>query len=374
MSQSAEFTKGQNPIQAIGDDNEYLDFVGDQIMVVDPRAQGFGLREYDFLDAYANKFLILSGKDGAFVSPAAVPDNLLGYYNDLGLDVARRENIVNVGSGSAESSVVQRLASDPAGKEILARRRGSFVVPYMVTGEVEAFAINQGMNILASADTVAHMGDKAHFQRELARISSDVYEDTGFDIAIQTMPVFQAGDRQSAANAYDQLSQGGRHDVMVIKPKSASALGVFVARAVAGDSGLHAIIRDRFNEGEEVLLEERVQHNHSPSMQGAHTVDGNYHHLYFGTQFISNKGDTEIQYDGNEIPFGATTVTVRPEELARAQRVHEKLGELVIKRHGIHGIAGFDSVMDITQDGKIKGMKFTELNLHLPGVAPSTPL
>lgn len=313
-----------------------------------------------------NSLYYQEGK-GAFISPATVPDELLSYYDSLGLDVASRENIIDVGSSSTESSVIQRLTANHAGQELLASRQGSFVVPYMVTNEVEMFASAQGMDVLAPAHAVSHMGDKAYFQQELARIKDDICEKTGFDIAIQTAPEFQAGDKQSAEEAYEELSQNGRRDVMVIKPKSASALGVFVAHAVSGEKGLHTIIDERFQEGERVLLEERVEHNHSPSMQGTHTLGGSYQHLYFGTQFLSSKGTTEIQYDGDEIPFGATTVAVQPEELVRAEQLHKLLGELIMKRHGIHGIAGFDSVMNIADDGRIESIKFTELNLHLPG-------
>ena len=367
MKQSPEHTEQPGPLPVLAGSHEYLDFVGSQTMVVDPRAQGFGLSEYGFLDPYANKFFILSGGDGAFVSPAPVSERLLEYYDGLSLDVAKSKSIINVGSGHDGSSVIQRLATNRLGQDLLTRRRGEFVVPYMMTAEVEAFAEAEGFNTLASAAAISRMGDKAHFQRELGRISDDVHAETGFAVAIQTMPEFYAGDRHSAIDAYTEISHGGRRDIMVIKPKSASALGVFVSRAAAGETGMHTIINEHFDEGERVLLEERVRHNHSPSMQGTHTIAGDYEHLYFGTQLLSDKGDAEVQYDGSEIPFGATTVEVRPEELARARRAHEQLGELIIKPHGIHGIAGFDAVMDVTEDGQINDMKVVELNVHLPG-------
>jgi hypothetical protein len=48
---------------------EIIDFLGKQVFLIDPRSQGFGLQAYEFLDGYANKFFILSGKDGLFISP-----------------------------------------------------------------------------------------------------------------------------------------------------------------------------------------------------------------------------------------------------------------------------------------------------------------
>jgi hypothetical protein len=363
MSFPAEQSSIEIPTMADG--SGYIEFMGQQTMVVDPRSQGFGLRAHEGLDVHATKFFVLSGSEGTYISPMEIPEELTNYYDNVGVDVAKRENIVSVGSGSAESSVMERANSDPKAQAVLARRQGSYIVPFMVTSEVEDFASRHGLRRLADAGPVESIGDKAIFQQTMREIAPEIKERTGYDITVRTTPVFAAGNERDARDAYGELSPDGAQDIMLLKPKSASAMGVFTVRAADGVSGLHELIATNFKEGEDVLLEEFVPHNHSATLQGVSFADQGYRHLYLGAQFISNVG-SQVQYDGNEIPFGVSTY-VRPEDLRRIEAVNEYLGQLVMEPRDIYGIADFDSLLSILPDGTVDTMKFTEVNLHLPG-------
>ncbi|HTE22253.1 MAG TPA: hypothetical protein VK674_04405 [Candidatus Limnocylindria bacterium] len=338
--------------------NAELEFMGEQTFVVDPRSQGFGLSEHEFLDGYANKFFLLANHGGVFISPRTIPDRLLDYYNQLDLDMAQEGNI-----HSTEGLPVIAALEDRSQTELVRVNNADHVIPYMVTAEVEDFASAQGLSTLADAPTTTYIADKANLQRELAAIHEDIAEHTGFDVAIPSA-FFKAGDR-FGASSYDEMSQGGRRDVVVVKPQSASAMGIFVVRADAGSKGFREVLDKHFAEDEEVLLEEFIKHNHSPSMQGVRINDAAYRHLYMGRQIISlNQGS--VEYDASQIPFGPETVSIDPGDLTRIQAVHEALGETVIRDRDISGIAGFDGVAMIDDDGRVRDFKITELNLHLP--------
>ena len=353
-----------NPAEARGSGENYLDFISKQVFIVDPRGQGFGLRDYGFLDAYANKFFILAGNNGLFVSPRTIPNELLAYYDQLGIDTPLPENIITVEAEKDGTSLVDGISNNPAIGSILTQRRGGFVVPYMVTPEVEELARIHGLNMLVDSTTVGHMADKARFQEELAIISTDIAKDTGYDVAIP-MSTFKADDRSSAGRLYSVLSREGTKDVVVIRPKSASALGIFMLRAGKGIDGLSEVLAEHFSEDDEVLIEEFIDHNHSPSMQGARQQTTDYMHLYFGRQIISSHGD-RFAYDSSQIPFGASTVPINIGDLGKMQEIHVALGESLIKAKGIAGVAGFDTVAQISEGGKVDNFKITELNLHLP--------
>lgn len=342
----------------------HLAFMARQVFVVDPRGQGLGLRDYAFLDAYANKFFILSGRQGVFISPKTIPNELLAYYDQLGIDTPLPENVISAEAETDDASLVDRISSNPAIGSMLAKRRGSFIIPYMVTAEIEKLANMHGLNTLVDSDTVSHMADKADFQEELAAIAADVAKDTGYDVAIP-MGKTKAGNRFSAERLYSVLSRKGTKDVVVIKPKSASGLGIFILRAGKGIDGLSEVLAEHFSEDDEVLIEEFIDHNHSPSMQGARKPDTDYGHIYFGRQIISSHGD-RIEYDSSQIPFGPETVKIETYDLNKMQEVHKAVGERLIQGKGITGVAGFDTVTQISSDGKVDNLKITELNLHLP--------
>jgi hypothetical protein len=341
----------------------YVDFTGRQTFVIDPRTQGFGLAEYDFLDAYANKFFILSGSEGAFISPCLISDKLQGYYATLDLDVAASQNVIALEGDARQSSLVQRIGVDPRASELLAAKRGSFLIPYMMTEEAERFAQDYNLAPLQDAARTAQLADKSRFQSRVQTVSQDIEQQTGLDVAID-MRQFLSADRKLASASYAELSQGGRKDLVVVRPRSASALGIFVLRANEGIEGLRAILDGRFGPEEEVLLEEFVPHNHSPSMQGVQTESG-YQHLYFGRQVISIDGET-VSYDSSQIPFGPETVPINPEALQKMNNIHKILGEELITEGGIQGIAGFDAIASVTSEGELDNFKLTELNLHLP--------
>jgi hypothetical protein len=161
------------------------------------------------------------------------------------------------------------------------------------------------------------------------------------------------------------LSQNGRRDTVVVKPKSASALGIFVVKAENGQGGLHEVLNRHFDNEEEVLLEEFIDHNHSPSLQGAREPADDYKHLYFGKQIISSD-EGRMEYVSSQIPFDSSTVNIDSRDLAKIQEVHEVLGKSLIQDKDIAGVAGFDAVTSINDDGKVQSLKITELNLHLP--------
>lgn len=342
----------------------YFDFVSKQVFVVDPRGQGFGLRDYAFLDAYANKFLILAGSRGLFISPQTVPNELLAYYGSLGIDVPPRSNILALENDGSDRTLIERIAGDGSIRSTLSDRKGTFIVPYMVTDEVEMLARQHGLKPLVRSSVVGHMADKADFQEELSSISPDIARDFGYDVSIRAERV-KANDEATLREASKTLSQGGIKDVVVVKPKSASGLGIFVIRAGSGDGEILSTVSDNFREDEEVLLEEFVNHNHSPSMQGARLPEEAYQHLYFGRQIILYD-DGRVEYDGSQVPFGPETVNISPREIERLKEVHEALGEKLITEKDIAGVGGFDAVADISEDGIVRNFKVTELNLHLP--------
>jgi hypothetical protein len=169
----------------------------------------------------------------------------------------------------------------------------------------------------------------------------------------------------AARAAYAELSQNGREDIVLVKPKSASALGIFVLRASRGMAGLEEILAAQFADDEEVLVEAFVEHNHAPSMQGARVPGSVYRQLYFGRQ-ITVQQDERVEYGGSQIPFGPETVNVSPYDMQRLQAVHEALGDTILRDHQLSGIAGFDAVANISPEGVIQTLKMTEVNLHLP--------
>lgn len=347
-----------------GDALNHVTFIGDQTFVVDPRGQGFGLQDYEFLDPYANKFYILSGRDGLFISPKQIPDALVDYYGELGLNVAAHENIAACEAEADGSTLAARLRSNKALQARLAQRRGGLIVPHMVTSEVEGIASAHGMRVLTSADSTGVAADKAIFQERLAVIADDITEHVGYNVAMPAVRL-KAGDRASVVTHYGEMGEGGRKDLVVVKPKSASALGIFVVRAESGLRGLEKILDSHFDEDEDILLEVFVKHNHSPSMQGVRLEGDVYKHLYLGRQIVSIQGE-RVEYDGSQIPFGPKTVRVNSSDLTKIERLHEAVGEALITKLGIAGIAGFDSVANITPNGTIEDINLTELNLHLP--------
>jgi|GEM_PF-2223924 len=342
-----------------------MSFIGEQSLVVDPQGQGMGLQGFDFMDGYANKFFILSGSEGAFVSPRPIPAELRSYYDQLGIDIASADNTVVVPPVEDGRTVIERLQDTPAAAAAIARAKGEYVVPYMVTDEVAAMAADHKRATLASAATTDFLADKATFQAALAAASGAIKEDTGFDVAIPSSQ-FTAGDRAGGKAAYIELSQGGKKSVVLVRPKSASALGIFVLHADKGLAGFHEVLDANFGEDDSVLLEAFIAHNHSPSMQGARIPGEPYQHLYFGRQIISMQ-DGHVTYDASQIPFGPPHAPIARRELDRMEAVHAALGEVFIENHDISGIVGFDTVVNIDNEGLLTDLKITETNLHLPG-------
>ncbi|HZM63909.1 MAG TPA: hypothetical protein VFB59_02130 [Candidatus Saccharimonadales bacterium] len=342
-----------------------VDFLNNQAFVVDPRGQGFGLAEYDFLDGYANKFYILSGPNGSFVSPRAIPEALSDYYAGLGVATAPRERTLSLPPTKDNNlTLAQRVQQSPTAKCILDQASGDFVVPYMLTDEVQTLARGLGHRMLARPGASRALADKEVFQLLLADISLPIQQETGLEVAIPSLS-FVAQDRAAAMHAYLELSQQGRKGLVVVKPKSASALGIFVLGPKQGFAGLEQILDTKFAEDERVLLETFVKHNHSPSMQGFRLPDSPYSHSYMGRQFISMQ-DGRIEYDASQIPFDTPKGPINNETAARMRALNNALGDLVIAPNGIAGIAGFDSVIQTDNKGNLVDLKLTELNLHLP--------
>lgn len=323
-----------------------------------------GLAGYEFLDGYANKFFILSGADGSFVSPRAIPEALTDYYADLGIATAPRGRILDLPPDENGSTLVQRVKQSPSARYVLGQASGNIIVPYMVTNDVQSLADNMQFGTLVSPTASETLADKEVFQGLLDNISPGIAQETGLDVGIPSVG-FRSQDRADARRAYTTLSRGGQRPVVVVKPKSASALGIFMLDAGQGFAGLEQILGDNFAEGERVLLEEYVGHNHSPSMQGSRIPGGSYGHLYLGRQFISMR-DGRIEYDASQIPFDTPDGPVNKEAAARMQAVHGALGELMVIPNDIAGIGGFDSVIQTDGRGNLLDLKLTELNLHLP--------
>lgn len=343
---------------------ETLSFIGDQTFVVDPRNQGMGLSSHEFLDGYANKFFILSGKQSTFISPREIPDALTDYFDSLGIDTATKNKTFALPPDAAGRPLTERLTTIPEITRTMEDGRGSIVIPYMVTPEVEAFAKNFGCWTFVDAATSNELADKEIFQRRLAEISDEIAQETGLDIAIPARS-FIAGDRFQAGAAYKELSENGRKNVVLIRPKSASALGIFVVDVSRGINGVSQILNEHFSEDDRVLLETYIDHDYSPSMQGSRLAGGPYSHLYFGRQHISIK-EGRVDYDASQIPFG-NTEHITKRDLGRMRAVHEALGETLITHENIAGIAGFDAVIGIGAEGALRTLKISELNLHLPG-------
>lgn len=331
--------------------------------VVDPRGQGYGLAGHEFLDGYANKFYPLTGENDVFVSPRPIPVELIRYYHDVGIETAPVERTYTIPVAGNDMSLTDRLYAGDAAAAALSECKG-YMVPYMVTPDVASAAAAFGLRTLISAATNDTLADKERFQAELAAIARPIETETGLHVAVTSLP-FQAGDSRAARTMYNYLSESGRRDVVVVKPQSASALGIFVLRAERGFGGLTTILKDNFTEGERVLLEEFVPHNHSPSMQGVRQPGGTYHPLYFGRQLIRVQ-DERVDYDASQIPFGPANVAVDRGEMQRLEAMHAALGKMLIEAYGIAGVAGFDAMVRISDRGVIETCKLTELNLHLP--------
>ncbi len=341
---------------------DLVQFLGKQVFIVDPRGQGFGLKKYQFLDAYANKFFILSGSKGRFISPKRLSPELVARYRDLDLDIPDAHNILAYESNTHNESLIARMQNNAGMTSPSKTERG--IVPYMMTAEVERFARRNGFRVHIDAATVNHLADKAGFQQELRTLSQDIKKETGYDVSIPS-DTFTAGNRTSAKHIYTAMSRDGKKDVVVVKPKSASALGIFKLRAGRGLTGLSKILDTHFADDEEVLLEEFVDHNHAPSMQGVRLPHGRYNHLYLGRQLITPEGDS-VTYSGSQIPFGPQTVAINPKDVEKMKAIHHMVGQKLIEDKGISAIAGFDALASIGRNRAIQTMKLTELNLHLP--------
>ena len=339
---------------------DFLDAARDQVFLVDPRAQGYGLGDIESLDGYANKFLLLAGGGAVYISPRAIPQELLNYYRDLGLDIPEARNILTVESAVDGGPVVGQLIGNFAAHAALATKENGLLVPYMVTPEAEYFADLYRLRTAATAEATDEVADKGKLQQKLAEIDDELARDTGFNVAIPTVEAL-AGDRESLRRGYAELSQKGTEDVVLVKPKSASALGITIVRAAQGELGFFDAI-EKLDDGERILIEERVRHNHAPSAQGSRAEGGAYQHHYLGRQLISEQ-DGGVTYDGNQIPFGPSTVPIRSSEIKRLEDLHTALGERLVGA----GIAGFDALVHVLPDGSIDTVKVTEANLHLPG-------
>lgn len=335
-----------------------LDFLGKQTFVVDPRNQGFGLREYGFLDAYANKFFILANSNGVFISPKAIPQQQLDYCAELGLDIPSSDHIFHLEDTQNTSPLTERVKQDNNLQRVLTGGN-NYVVPYMMTHEVEVLARQFNLNTLVKADTVTHLADKAHFQELLQGIQAAVLSETGLEIAIKAFK-HQTDEREEIERSYVELSENGRNKVVIVRPKSASALGIFIVGPDEGIDGAKKVITQNFEPGEEILLEAFIQHNHSPSFQGIRAPGSEYQHLYFGRQIIAVK-DGRIEYEASQIPFQM----INQAGLEKMQHVHQLMGSLLLEPHSVSGIAGFDAVVN-SQNQDLTSMKLTELNLHLP--------
>jgi len=356
-------TQGEMTTPAVFESNiSYLDSLGAHTFIVDPGRQGYGLDGSDWSDSYANKFFILTNKQGVFVSPKQIPGELLDYYSDIGIAVATADNIITSETHEGSGSLVERLHAHPEAQALLASRRGSIIVPYMMTPETESFADRYGLSKLVDAAATSALADKARLYSELLPIVGDIAEHTGFDIVIPAA-TFQTGDQAATCETYRELSQNGRKDVVAVKPRSAAGLGIFVVSASEGADGLDKVLKEHFEDGEEVLLEAHVRHDHSPSMQGV-AIDDTYQHLFFNNQVISQY-DGRIVYNANQMPFGPTTVDIDPYDLTRVQKMHEALGETFIAKRGIGAVAGFDVLLRVA-DGAVLDAKLTEVNMHIP--------
>lgn len=345
--------------------DQFLDELGNSIFIVDPRHQGLGLRDYKFLDAYANKFFILSGENGMFISPREIPGQLHDYYEGLGIDVASRKNVVSLDDTGNGQSLIHRVQNSPKAKDVLIDLNGKRIVPYMMTSEVEAFAEREGLTTFTDAQKTEQLANKARFREELDGIARDVLFETGIDIRVNAA-IVKASERKSLEKSYRSLSKNGKKKVVAVNPLSASALGVFIIPKDMSVKGLNEIIDNHFPSGEEVLLSEYIDHQEAPSMQGGRLGEVPYGHFYLGRQLLEEV-DGGVIYNGSQIPFGKRRVSIVSEkELAQMREIHRMLGDYLFSKTGIQGVAGFDTLLRFSEKGKIKNLKVTEMNLHLP--------
>lgn len=332
--------------------------VENALFAVDPRGQGFGLADVTSLNPHANKFFLLAGEDSIFVSPSQIPDDLLNYYDSLNLPIPAHANIHTAPSAADSPLFIDAVTE-------LSRRSNTqkTIIPYMMTGAIESVAVETGSTTLVGATAVTETADKALFQATLAIHGEDIRREVGFDVVVPNVTANTA-DRAAFIEAYRELSANGTEDIVIVRPKSASALGIFIVRKEAGEKGVAELLGDVLGGDEAVLIEKYVAHTHAPSMQGSR-YKSPYTHHYFGDQIITHGAQT-VSYDGNIIPFDQSYKALSPYEQARLTALHEILGDIFLTRKGIEGIAGFDALIN-TNGNKIDSVKITEANLHLPG-------
>lgn len=348
------------------DTSGFLDFMSKQALVIDPRSQLDIVKNIDWYDDYASRLYILSGEEGLFISPAEIPAEFIDYYRRvLDLKTAPPERIIKIDKGGTENTLEKRLGENATNLMMLDNLRGRTIIPYAMTPEVELLASRHGLSVLSGGDTMDGLSDKANFQSYLAEISPEIKELTGFDIAIDTSPVFVACDRYAAEEAYRQINFDGSRTVIIAKSKGHSALSVFRVTPADGVEAVHEIIGSRFKPSDRILIQEFVEHDDSPSMQGVRMLGEPYRQLYSGIQYMRDDGPGFL-YTGNGFPFRGHNVKIAPAEIDRIREVHEHLGEIVLKHHNIHGLVGFDAVIGLSE-GKINKLKVTEMNHHIPG-------
>ena len=341
---------------------DLLTHFGHGIMVIDPRHQGFGLKPYSFLDQYANKFYVLSGKQGVFVTPFPVPEFQQRYFRELGIDVAEPISPARNGEGS----LIDRIHKDRQAMSILRQANGQ-IIPYMTTQEVESLGSDCDLEVAITSSTSNHIGNKALFHETLSSVKDDIQEQTGIDVVIPTVGI-QAGDYGALEKEYRAMSCNGTKDVMVVAPESASSLGTFRIRAGQDISVLIHLIQNNFSEGTEVLLREYIPHTTSPSMQGI--AFDRYEHLYMGGQLItyspSEHGEEHLEHQGGTVPFENGEPILSTDTLARMHDIHTYIGELLSRGGYSRTVLGFDAVLNLDSDGNIVTLKITEANVHLP--------
>lgn len=339
-----------------------LDFIGHQVIISDPRYQGYGLREFPRMDQYANKFYILSHPDGVFISPVPLPTALTDYFESVGLECALPQNRIHparIGHHSIAASLKVEFFAPPKDK---------YLVPYLLTEDEVELSKKTGQLLLTDLDSVNKVADKTPFQTEIARLSHEVAAEFEYQISIP-FQVAKAQAEKTLIEGFLRITENGKKGIVIIKPKSAAGKGVFFLDKTAGVKDLLNTVRKYFNPEEEVLLEEAIEHNFSPSVQGGRVPDGDFQNYYYGKQNITvhfKDGEGVNSYDSNSLPFGPTE-GINKRDLEVFGLINLFIGERLITANNIAGVCGFDTVIQVDEEQRIKQIKYTEANLHFPG-------
>ena len=222
-------TERSEPQQPETTGKEMLGNIGNQLLVVDPKYQGFGLENVtDFgINEYANKFFILSNSQGLYISTVEVPQALRSYYGELGVEVASDKNILALPESRPKQTLIDRIEESKIAQEKLIEHKGKYMIPYMLTPEVEESARAFGYETMGEASKVRKMANKARLHEEIVKNEDFRRQETGFEPIIPTV-ISVVGYNQKVSEGYTELSEGQTKKVVIVKPESASAMWIYI--------------------------------------------------------------------------------------------------------------------------------------------------